>query len=132
MAEVVLERVSKCYPGGVQALDNLHLTAADGELLVLVGPSGCGKTTTLRLIAGLEAPSAGTIRIGGTIVNALPPRQRQVALVFQRPALYPHLTVRQNLAFGLRLAAPDGGLLRGLLAALGMQSPETAADTREI
>jgi multiple sugar transport system ATP-binding protein len=131
MAEVVLEGISKHYPGGVEALANLNLTAAEGELLVLVGPSGCGKTTTLRLIAGLEAPTAGTIRIGGRIVNALPPRHRRVALVFQRPALYPHLNVRQNLAFGLRLAAPGGGLLRGLLESVGWRAPETAADARE-
>jgi multiple sugar transport system ATP-binding protein len=132
MAEVVLEAVSKRYPSGVLALENLDLTVADGELLVLVGPSGCGKSTTLRLIAGLETPTAGTIRIDGRVVNALPPRQRRVALVFQRPALYPHLTVRQNLAFGLRLALPDGGLLRGMLAAVGVRSSETASDAREI
>src|SRR5262249_36927819 len=132
MAEVVLERVSKRYPGGVLALDNLDLTAADGEVLVLVGPSGCGKSTTLRLIAGLELPTAGTVRLDGQVINALPPRKRRVALVFQRPALYPHLTVRQNLAFGLRLASPDGGLLRGMLAALGLRSAETPADAKEI
>jgi multiple sugar transport system ATP-binding protein len=132
MAEVVLERVSKRYPGGVLALDNLDLTAADGELLVLVGPSGCGKSTTLRLIAGLETPTEGTLRIDGRVVNALPPRQRRVALVFQRPALYPHLNVRQNLAFGLRLASSDGGLLRGMLAAVGLRSAESPADAKEI
>jgi multiple sugar transport system ATP-binding protein len=106
MAEVVLEGVSKRYPNGVEAVRDLTLTVADGELIVLVGPSGCGKTTTLRLIAGLEELTAGTIRIGGRVVNTLPPRQRDVAMVFQRPALYPHLTVRENLAFGLRLRLP--------------------------
>src|SRR5579884_1499596 len=103
MAEVVLEGVSKRFPNGVEALHNLSLKVADGELVVLVGPSGCGKTTTLRLIAGLEEPTEGTIRIGGRPVTRLPPRERDVAMVFQRPALYPHMTVRENLAFGLRL-----------------------------
>jgi multiple sugar transport system ATP-binding protein len=103
MAEVALEHVSKHYTPGAAALDDLILTVADGELVVLVGPSGCGKTTTLRLIAGLETLTAGTIRIDGKIVNALPPRQRDVALVFQRPTLYPHLSVADNLAFGVRM-----------------------------
>jgi multiple sugar transport system ATP-binding protein len=103
MAEVVLEGVSKRFPNGVEAVRDLSLTVADGELVVLVGPSGCGKTTILRLIAGLEDLSAGSIRIGDRLVNDLPPRQRDVAIVFQRPALYPHLTVRANLGFGLRL-----------------------------
>ena len=103
MAEVVLERVQKTYPNGVQAVRDLNLTVADGELIVLVGPSGCGKTTTLRLIAGLETPTSGTIRINGRVVNAEPPHRRDVAMVFQRPALYPHLNVRENLGFGLAL-----------------------------
>ena len=103
MAEVVLERVHKTYPNGVQAVRDLTLTVADGELIVLVGPSGCGKTTTLRLIAGLETPTSGTIRINGRVVNAEPPHRRDVAMVFQRPALYPHLNVRENLGFGLAL-----------------------------
>jgi multiple sugar transport system ATP-binding protein len=106
MAEVILEGLSKRFANGVDAVRDLNLSIADGELVVLVGPSGCGKTTTLRLVAGLERPSAGTIRIGGQVVNDLPPRQRNVAVVFQRPALYPHLTVRENLAFGLRLRLP--------------------------
>jgi multiple sugar transport system ATP-binding protein len=92
----------------VTAVDDLSLTIPDGELVVLVGPSGCGKTTTLRLIAGLETPSAGLIRIDGRAVNALPPRQRDVALVFQRPTLYPHLTVAQNLAFGVQMRQGAG------------------------
>jgi multiple sugar transport system ATP-binding protein len=107
MAEVVLECVSKTYPNGVRAVRDLSLTIADGELIVLVGPSGCGKTTTLRLIAGLETPTSGTIRIDGRVVNGEPPHRRDVAMVFQRPALYPHLNVRQNLGFGLALR--DGG-----------------------
>src|SRR5690348_13011861 len=108
MAEVALEHVSKHYAPGVAALDDLTLTVADGELVVLVGPSGCGKTTTLRLIAGLETLSAGTIRIDGQTVNTLPPRLRDVALVFQRPTLYPHLSVADNLAFGVRMRQGTG------------------------
>jgi multiple sugar transport system ATP-binding protein len=103
MAEVVLEGVSKRFPNGVEAVRDLNLTVADGELVVLVGPSGCGKTTILRLLAGLEDLTAGTIRISGQDVTRLPPRWRDVALAFQRPALYPHLTVGANLGFGLRL-----------------------------
>ncbi len=103
MAAVALQRVSKTYPNGVRAVHDLCLSVADGELLVLVGPSDCGKTTTLRLIAGLEVPSAGVIRIGGQVVNGVPPHRWDVAMAFQRPALYPHLTVRQNLAFSLSL-----------------------------
>ena len=104
MAEVALEHVGKHYAPGVAALDDLTLTVADGELLVLVGPSGCGKTTTLRLIAGLETLTTGTIRIDGRVVNDLPPRLCDVAFVFQRPTLYPHLSVADNLAFGVYLA----------------------------
>jgi multiple sugar transport system ATP-binding protein len=109
MAEVALEHVGKHFAPGVAALDDLTLTVGDGELLVLVGPSGCGKTTTLRLIAGLETLTTGTIRIGGRVVSDLPPRLRDVALVFQRPTLYPHLNVADNLAFGVRLR--EGGVL---------------------
>jgi multiple sugar transport system ATP-binding protein len=103
MAEVVLEGVGKRFPNGALAVRDLNLTVADGELVVLVGPSGCGKTTILRLIAGLEDLTTGSISIGGQVVNRLPPRRRDVAFVFQRPALYPHMNVRANLAFGLRL-----------------------------
>jgi multiple sugar transport system ATP-binding protein len=103
MAEVVLEGVGKCYANGVQAVEGLDLAVADGEFLVLVGPSGCGKTTTLRLIAGLESLSAGEVRLGGRVVTGEPPNRRDVAMVFQRPALYPHLNVRANLGFGLKL-----------------------------
>jgi multiple sugar transport system ATP-binding protein len=106
MAAVELHQVTKQYPNGVLAVRDLNLTVAEGELVVLVGPSGCGKTTTLRLIAGLEEPTAGTVSIAGRVVNGLPPHRRDVAMVFQRPALYPHLNVRDNLAFGLRLRRP--------------------------
>jgi multiple sugar transport system ATP-binding protein len=103
MAEVKLEQISKEYFGGVVALRDVTLRIPSGELLVLVGPSGCGKTTLLRLIAGLDRPTSGTVRIGGQDMSGVPPRRRDVGLVFQRPALFPHLTVRENLVFGLRL-----------------------------
>jgi multiple sugar transport system ATP-binding protein len=99
---LVLKNLTKDFPG-VRAVDDLSLDAADGELLVLTGPSGCGKTTVLRLIAGLERPSGGSIAIDGRPVAGLPPRRRDVAMVFQQGALYPHLSVYGNLAFGLRL-----------------------------
>ncbi len=103
MAEIVLEGVSKTYAGSQAAVREVTLTAADGELLVLVGPSGSGKSTVLRLIAGLETPSAGRIRVGGRDVTLVPPQDRDLAMVFQNYALYPHKTVRQNLAFGLQV-----------------------------
>jgi multiple sugar transport system ATP-binding protein len=107
MARIVLEDVCKAYTGPrgerAEAMRNVSLDVADREFLVVVGPSGGGKTTTLRVIAGLEQPTSGTIRIGGQVVNALPPRDRDVAMVFQNYALYPHLTVYENLAFGLKL-----------------------------
>ncbi|MBY0528145.1 MAG: ABC transporter ATP-binding protein [Gemmataceae bacterium] len=106
MAEVVLDHVGKVYPPDVHALRDVTLHVADGELMVLVGPSGCGKTTTLRLIAGLERPSGGSLQIGQRDVTRVPPYQRDVAMVFQRHALYPHLSVRQNLRFGLQLTRP--------------------------
>src|SRR5947209_5560638 len=86
-----LDGVSKVYPGGVRAVDGLTLSVADGELLVLVGPSGCGKTTTLRLVAGLEEPTAGSVTLGGREVSRVPPQDRDIAAVFQGHALYPHL-----------------------------------------
>lgn len=107
MAEVVLERLTKTYPNGVAAVHEVNLHIAEGECLALVGPSGSGKTTLLRLIAGLETPTSGNIRIGERIVNDLPPHRRQTAMVFQRPALYPHLSVHENLAFGLKLRRND-------------------------
>src|SRR5689334_13617851 len=103
MAEIAYEHVSKVYPDGTQAVHDLELEIADGELMVLVGPSGCGKTTALRMLAGLEEISGGEIRIGDQIVNDLTPKERDIAMVFQSYALYPHMTVEQNLAFGLRL-----------------------------
>src|SRR5271166_4467108 len=102
MAQIMLDQVDKVYPGGVKGIDGLDLTIADGEFMVLVGPSGCGKSTALRSIAGLEDVTAGTITIGSRVVNDLPPKDRDIAMVFQNYALYPHMTVEQNLAFGLQ------------------------------
>jgi len=103
MAQIILDHVEKAYPGGVRAVDGLSLDIQDGEFMVLVGPSGCGKSTALRSIAGLEEITAGTISIGDRVVNDLPPKDRDIAMVFQNYALYPHMTVEQNLAFGLQL-----------------------------
>jgi multiple sugar transport system ATP-binding protein len=103
VADVSLERVGKTYPDGTRAVADLSLSVADGELVVIVGPSGCGKSTVLRMVAGLEAVSAGTVSIGGTVVNDRPPQARDVAMVFQGYALYPHLNVAGNLAFPLRM-----------------------------
>jgi multiple sugar transport system ATP-binding protein len=102
MAQIVLDEVDKLYPGGVKGIDGLNLDIADGEFMVLVGPSGCGKSTALRSIAGLEEITSGEISIGGRVVNDLPPKDRDIAMVFQNYALYPHMTVEQNLAFGLQ------------------------------
>ena len=107
MSEIVLEGVSKVYPDGTEAVSSVSLDIEDGELVVLVGPSGCGKTTTLRMIAGLEEISEGEIRIGDRVVNGLQPRERDVAMVFQSYALYPHMTVYDNMAFSLRLKHTD-------------------------
>jgi multiple sugar transport system ATP-binding protein len=103
MAQIILDQVEKVYPGGVKAIDNFSLEVKDGEFMVLVGPSGCGKSTALRSIAGLEEITAGKIMIGDRVVNDLPPKDRDIAMVFQNYALYPHMTVEQNLAFGLQL-----------------------------
>jgi multiple sugar transport system ATP-binding protein len=118
-AAVAFEEVSKVF-GHVLAVDRLNLQVAQGEFLVLLGPSGCGKTTSLRMLAGLERISSGTIRIGETVVNELPPRSRNVAMVFQSYALYPHLSVFDNLAYPLRI--------RGMpKAAIGARVHEVAA-----
>jgi multiple sugar transport system ATP-binding protein len=103
MAGVSFDRVSKVYPDGTRAVDGISLGIEDGEFMVLVGPSGCGKTTALRMVAGLEDISEGQIRIGERVVNHMPARDRDIAMVFQSYALYPHLSVYENIAFGLRL-----------------------------
>jgi ABC-type uncharacterized transport system YnjBCD ATPase subunit len=103
MADIVLDQVTKRYPDGALAVDHIDLDVADGEFVILVGPSGCGKSTTLNMIAGLEDISDGELRIGGQVVNNKAPKDRDIAMVFQSYALYPHMTVRENMAFGLKL-----------------------------
>jgi len=104
MSEVILNQLEKVYPNGFKAVHGIDLDVRDGEFMVLIGPSGCSKSTTLRMVAGLESISGGEVRIGGRIVNNLPPYERGIAMVFQNYALYPHMKVHKNLSFGLRLA----------------------------
>jgi len=103
MAEIFFDNVCKVFPGGVEAVKNFSLTIRDKEFMVFVGPSGCGKSTTLRMVAGLEEITEGTIRIGDRVVNDVPPKDRDIAMVFQNYALYPHMTVYKNMAFSLKL-----------------------------
>src|SRR3954454_9208622 len=107
MADIVFDGVTKRYPDGTEAVKSLNLEMKDGEFVILVGPSGCGKTTALRMIAGLEEISDGELRIGGEVVNDLAPRDRDIAMVFQSYALYPHMTVRDNMGFALKLRKAD-------------------------
>src|SRR6478609_7061066 len=107
MAEIEFFEVSKVYDGGTEAVSDLDLKIEDGDMMVLVGPSGCGKTTALRMAAGLENITSGELRIGDRIVNHVTPKDRNIAMVFQNYALYPHKTVEQNLAFSLKLRKTD-------------------------
>ena len=107
MATVKLENICKIYDGGVKAVDNVNIDIEDREFVVLVGPSGCGKSTTLRMVAGLEDISSGTLTIDGKVVNDVPPKDRDIAMVFQNYALYPHMTVYDNMAFGLKIRKFD-------------------------
>ncbi|CAM5741421.1 Trehalose import ATP-binding protein SugC [Streptomyces alboniger] len=107
MAEIILEGVTKRFPDGALAVKDVDLEIADGEFVILVGPSGCGKSTTLNMIAGLEDITEGSLRIGGRVVNDLAPKERDVAMVYQSYALYPHMNVRENMGFPLRLAKVD-------------------------
>src|SRR3954451_14931860 len=107
MADLLLEHVTKVFPGGIVAVDDVSLRIADGEFIVLVGPSGCGKSTLLRMVAGLEEVSNGRISIGERDVTDLAPRQRDIAMGFQSYALYPHMSVRQNIAYGLKVRRTD-------------------------
>ena len=131
MADVQLDRVRKVYGNGQVAVHEASFTIADGELVVLVGPSGCGKSTLLRMIAGLEEITAGTLRIGGRVVNDVAPRDRDIAMVFQSYALYPHMTVAGNLAFGLKLrGATRAEVERRVASAAGMLGLEGMLDKR--
>ena len=116
MADVAFNEVDKIYDNGVQAVFDLTLDITDGEFLVLVGPSGCGKTTALRMVAGLEDISDGTVSIGGRVVNDVSPKERDIAMVFQNYALYPHLSVGENIAFGLRLRKTDKKIINERVA----------------
>ena len=107
MSEIKFESVGKVYPGGTRAIHEVDLEIADGEFVVLVGPSGCGKSTLLRMLAGLEEITEGTVKIGDRVVNDVPPKDRDIAMVFQNYALYPHMTVFDNMAFGLKLRKMD-------------------------
>ena len=107
MASVTLDKINKLYDNGFHAVRDLDLEIADGEFLVLVGPSGCGKTTALRMVAGLEDISTGVMKIGDRVVNTLSPKDRDIAMVFQSYALYPHMTVADNIAYGLKIRKMD-------------------------
>ena len=134
MAAVTFEGVGKVYADGTRAVSGMDLEIRDGEFMVLVGPSGCGKTTALRMVAGLESISEGVVRIGDRVVNHVPPRDRDIAMVFQSYALYPHLTVYDNIAFGLRLRkAPKDeidGRVREAAHVLGLRSSSSASRAR--
>src|ERR671937_783470 len=124
MATIELQEVVKTFPNGTRAVDGVDLTIEDGEFIVLVGPSGCGKTTLLRCIAGLEEVTEGAILIGGRDVTDVDPKHRDIAMVFQNYALYPHMTVQRNLAFGLKVRrtprAEIGSRIRQISSLLGL------------
>ncbi|MGI8417368.1 MAG: ABC transporter ATP-binding protein [Nakamurella sp.] len=124
MAEIVLDHVVQRYPDGALAVDDLNLTIADGEFIILVGPSGCGKSTTLNMVAGLEDITTGELRIDGEVVNNKAPKDRDIAMVFQSYALYPHMTVAENMGFPLKLAKVDKATIR--------QKVEQAAEMLEL
>src|SRR5436309_701310 len=104
MSNIALEHITKRYPDGFEAVKDMNLSVADGEFMILVGPSGCGKSTALRMVAGLEDITDGELKIGGQVVNQKAPKDRDIAMVFQNYALYPHMTVRENMGFALKLA----------------------------
>src|SRR5438067_12231432 len=112
MAEIQLEQLTKVYADGTRAVHELDLDIADGEFVVFVGPSGCGKTSALRMIAGLEEISGGVVRVGGEVVNDLPPKARDMAMIFQNYALYPHMNVFDNMGFGLKMRGIDRNEIR--------------------
>src|SRR3954470_15007255 len=112
MSEITLEGVTKVFADGQEAVKDMNLEVGDGEFMILVGPSGCGKSTALRMIAGLEDISSGEVKIGGEVVNDLTPKERDIAMVFQNYALYPHMSVRENMGFALKLAGVEKQELR--------------------
>jgi multiple sugar transport system ATP-binding protein len=131
MASVELEHIEKIYDNGFHAVHDLNLKVADGEFLVLVGPSGCGKTTALRMVAGLEDISGGELRIGDRRVNEVPPKDRDIAMVFQSYALYPHMTVAENIGFGLKLRKlPKDDIAKRVKEAAGMLGLDELLDRR--
>ena len=130
MAGVILDRVSRVYPGAVKAVDQVSLDVRDREFLVLVGPSGCGKTTLLRMIAGLEEITSGEIRIAQRVVNQVAPKDRNIAMVFQNYALYPHMTVYKNMAFGLELRSGSSWLRRAVCRLVWPAKARELAETR--
>ena len=124
MAEITLTKLTKVYGDGTRAVSELDLEIEDGEFVVLVGPSGCGKTSALRMVAGLEPITGGQVVIGGEVVNKLPPKDRDIAMIFQNYALYPHMSAFDNMAFGLKLRGmkkePRGDRVRGAAKTLGL------------
>src|SRR5438094_5570072 len=131
MAEIVLRELWKRYPNGLEAVKGLSLDIGEGELIVLVGPSGCGKTTALRMIAGLEDITSGDLYIGGRRMNDVPERDRDIAMVFQSYALYPHMTVAQDIGFSLRLAGvPKKELRQRVHRTAELLAIETLLDRR--
>jgi multiple sugar transport system ATP-binding protein len=131
VAEIVMDAVSKVYSDGTTAVSELNLDIEDAEFIVLVGPSGCGKTTALRMVAGLETISHGTIRIGDKVINNVPPKERDIAMVFQNYALYPHMSVYDNMAFGLKLRKlPKEDIDRRVRAAAGILGLEDLLDRK--
>ena len=131
MAQVTLQNVKKSYPNGFEAVKGFDLAIADGEFIVLVGPSGCGKSTTLRMVAGLEDITGGEIAIGGRVVNDVHPKDRDIAMVFQNYALYPHMTVYQNMAFALKLRkVPKADIDRRVREAAGILGIETLLERK--
>ena len=131
MAEIRLEQLTKIYPDGTKAVDALDLEIADGELVVLVGPSGCGKTSALRMVAGLEDITEGRVSIGGRVVNKVPPKDRDIAMIFQNYALYPHMTAAKNMGFALRMRKfPKGQIRERVTDAAGVLGLMQALDKR--
>src|SRR6059036_3371441 len=131
MAEIKLEQLTKVYPDGTKAVEALDLQIADGELVVLVGPSGCGKTIALRMVAGLEDITEGRVSIGGRVVNKVPPKDRDIAMIFQNYALYPHMTAAKNMGFALRMRKfPKGQIRERVTDAAGVLGLMQALDKR--